>query len=315
MSDWKFGVEPEPYGVRFREAKFAVVLVMAGDGDLGPQLYSDFYEMCQAVSEDVAVLALVDRPGDGVARVTQMLPQMADPVFNLEEICKGDPRPLADFLARALVSFTPETRFAIGFWGHGTGAFGDLDHEEIVLRRELRFGELGGPIVAEGALVERATRVPRALFRSMLPDMTSENVLTNREASSALTVAFSRAGRSEPVDILFFDTCLNGSVEVFAELRGFAKAFVASSIPIPGSGWRYDTWLKMTAEAMPKTPEKWAELAVKSYEEAYDQRVCEDPAHLVATSTGVDFLEPLGRLFRALVERGVPACREVTATK
>jgi hypothetical protein len=31
MSDWKFGVEP--YGVRFREATFAVILVMAGDGN------------------------------------------------------------------------------------------------------------------------------------------------------------------------------------------------------------------------------------------------------------------------------------------
>src|SRR5262249_54172125 len=37
------------------------------------------------------------------------------------EIDTGNPRIVSDFLARALKSYSPQTRKSIGFWGHGTG--------------------------------------------------------------------------------------------------------------------------------------------------------------------------------------------------
>ena len=263
---------------------------MGGDGDLGPQLYSDFWEMTKGVSKDVALLALVDYQGDECSRVMEVTSTAVNPVFQLPEICTGDPRPVADFLARGLVSFGSETRFAIGFWGHGHGVFGDDDSEEIVVERGLRFGPLGGSLLIEDG------------DRSMLPDETSGNALTNREAGSALAVAFSRAGRTEPVDLLFFDTCLNGSVEVFTELERFAEVFVASSLLIDTAGWNYDLWLRITGEKKPETAEEWALLAVKVYEVVYSQS--DVPAHLVATRCGRGFVEAFGELVRALVSRG-----------
>jgi cysteine peptidase C11 family protein len=284
-------VEPEPYEIRSKGARYAVLLVMGGDDEeMDPQLYSDFWEMTKGVSEDVALLALVDYRGDDCSRVMEMTSAAVNPIVQLPEICTGDPRPVADFLARGLVSFGPETRFAIGFWGHGHGVFGDDDCEEIVVERGLRFGPLGGAFwVPDGD-------------RSMLPDETSGNALTNREAGSAMAVAFARAGRTEPVDLLFFDTCLNGSVEVFTELERFAEVFVASSLLIDKAGWDYDLWLRITGEKKPETAEEWALLAVKVYEVVYGQ--AEEPAHLVATRCGLGFVEAFGDLVRGLVSRG-----------
>ena len=103
-SGWKFGVEPEPYEITGKGARYVVLLVMGGDDeDMDPQLYSDFWEMTKGVSEDVALLALVDYRGDDCSRVMEVRPGSVDPVEQLAEICTGDPRPVADFLARGLV--------------------------------------------------------------------------------------------------------------------------------------------------------------------------------------------------------------------
>ena len=307
MENWKFDVEPRPYDLRFWEAKYAVVLMMGGDGDLGRALEPDLVEMSAMVSEDMAVLALVDYPGGSEGKtsaVMEILPSMVRSVELLPETNTGDPRPLADFLARALVSFSPETRLAIGFWGHGNGVFKDYDPEEQVLSREFRFGPLGAPpLSAEPG--ERVAMSKETLSRSMMPDVTSENALTNREASSALAAAFSRAGRTSPVDMLFFDTCLNGSVEVLTELGRFAKTFVASALPIPGTGWNYAYWLGATRKEMPATAEEWAFLAAGTYGAAYDQRDCEKEAQLGAFGTSLDFVERFGDLVSALRERGL----------
>ena len=132
----------------------------------------------------------------------------------------------------------------------------------------------------------------------MLPDETSGNSLTNREAGSALAVAFSRARRRVPVDLLFFDTCLNGSVEVYAELERFARVFVASSLLIAGAGWHYELWLRIARDRPPETAEEWAHFAVKAYEVAYSQS--KEPAHLVATRCGAELVEAFAGLVEAL---------------
>lgn len=315
MESWKFDMKPQPYDVTFGEAKYVAVVVMGGDGNLGRMLHPDLYEMSRMVSKDVAALVLVDYPSEEegkTSRVLEVLPSATRPVEILEEINTGDPRPLSDFFARSLVSFSEETRFALGFWGHGTGVFEDYDPEEVVLSREVRFGELGARITEEA--LEKVTLVKKeVLSRSMMPDVTSENSLTNREASSALAAAFSRAGRTEPVDMVFFDTCLNSAVEVFTELRGFSKTFVASALLVPGTGWNYTYWLGATKREMPATAEEWAFLAAGTFGAAYDPRQTKEPAQMGAfsTSSDVDFVEKFAALVKALRARELDGLRLV----
>jgi len=139
----------------------------------------------------------------------------------------------------------------------------------------------------------------------MLPDETSQDVLTNREAGSALAVAFARAGRKEPIDMIFSDTCLNGAVEVFAELQEFAQVIVASPFSVPGHGWQYELFIEWTASEKPVTSQDWALLAVKLYGAMYPsidgdiQRLRE--RQLAAFSTKPDLVKAFAKVVKALM--------------
>lgn len=294
---WLLRHRPRPFKVKGRKAPFAVVMVMGGDSDLAEQMAPDVNEMSAGVSERVSVLLLIDLPGPSGGVVAEVTPGGIRPLAKMDEFSTGDPRVLADFFARALVSYPPKTRFALGFWGHGNGVFADEDPNEMVLPAAL-------------LKMPRPERPPRRRRRtggvgalSMLPDSHAGDVLTNREARSALGAAFARAGRTTPVDMIFSDTCLNGSVEVFTELRQFTRTVVASSLLVPGTGWNYKFWLEKLNERKPADAKEWAEQAVEAFETAYPQ-VGFEVAQLAAYSTDAahDLVKAFGKVVKALSE-------------
>ena len=249
----------------------------------------------------MSVLVLVDLPGDQGLAIAEIGSGGLIPLESLPERSTGDPQLLAEFWARALASYSPKTRLALGFWGHGQGAFGDGDAREVLLPEAL----LKKPL-------EELARKPRSRrdddevsSAGMLPDLSDvDGVLTNREARSAFGAAFVRAGRSEPVDLIFSDTCLNGSIEVFAELRDFARVVVASSLPIPAKGWDYKLWLSATGKERPTDAEAWACLAVEAFELAHPQLGKDfPPAQLAAFSTEKgDLVKAFAGVVKALRE-------------
>ena len=298
---WLLSENAKAFPVSNRESAFAAVIVVAGDSDLADQVAGDLEEMRGGVSPDVSVLLLVDLPGDGGMSVAEMTPRGPHPLELWSEGSTGDPLVLAEFLARALVSYSPSTRLAVGFWGHGQGVFGDGDAREILLPEAF----------LRKALPPRPrrsrSRRSRVDFSSagMLPDLSDAGgVLTNREARSALGAAFARAERSEPLDLIFSDTCLNGSIEVLTELREFARVVVASSLPIPAGGWHYEAWLSATGRERPGDAEGWARLAVESFEVAHPQLGPDFPrAQLAAFSTqGGDLVRAFAKVVRELRE-------------
>ncbi len=295
-AEWLLSKRPRRFKVSNPEAPYAVILIMAGDGNLSDMAGLDIKEMIKGFSEDVSVLVLVDLPGVIGALVAETTSSGLRTLDQLKKLSTGDPRALAAFLARALVSFSPETRLALGFWGHGQGVQGDNDPGEILLPAAL-LRSLKRP---------RRRRRPEGInAQGMLPDETSQDVLTNREAGSALAVAFARAGRKEPIDMIFSDTCLNGAVEVFAELQDFAQVVVASPFSVPGHGWHYELFLERTASEKPATAQEWALLAVKLYGTMYPsidgdiQRLRE--RQLAAFSTQPDLVKAFAKVVKALM--------------
>ena len=103
-----------------------------------------------------------------------------------------------------------------------------------------------------------------------------------------------------------FQSCMNASVEVFTELRRFAKAFVASSLLVPGPGWDYDLWIKATLYKRPTSAEEWADLSVEAFGDAYDQRISRREAQMGAFSTSMelDFVGRFGELVAELRKHG-----------
>ena len=303
---WMLSEQPRAFAVSNPEAAFAVVIVVAGDSDLANQVGKDLEEMRDGACVEVSVLVLVDRPGDQGLVAAEITSEGLSVVASWPERSTGDPQLLAEFWARSLASYSSETRLALGFWGHGQGAFGDGDTREVLLPEAL----LKKPL-EERARRSRSSRDDDDFSSAgMLPDLSDvDGVLTNREARSAFGAAFVRAGRSEPVDLIFSDTCLNGSIEVFAELRDFARVVVASSLPIPAKGWDYKLWLSATGKERPADAEGWARLAVEAFELAHPQLGKGFPlAQLAAFST------ERGDLVKAFAGV-VKALREATETR
>ena len=309
MKPWNLEEGPIPLELSNPSALYAVIMVMAGDSTLQNQVLPDLSEMRMGVKggDEISVLVLADLGGEAGAHIFEITGEGRIPLFSLRAIDTGDPRPIADFLAAALAAYSKETRIALGFWGHGNGVFLDLDPHENLLPEELLEMPLGTRITEPLFLKHYLTEpvAIKSLFnRGMLPDETTGGILTNRELSSALMVAFSKAGREEPVDLIFFDTCQNGSIEVYAEMRRYCKVFVASCLAIPGLGWNYTWFLQMTRRYLPDTPENWAGLAIRAYNKTYDQKLYPQPVQLAAISSDSEILEKL----KAVAEK----CQELT---
>jgi hypothetical protein len=294
---------PEPFAVRDRDVTHAVLLLFGGDNDLSPWVEEDLAEMAAGNRGPFAVLALADYADEGAA-VIEWTPRTGrHEVECWGEIDTGDPETLARFVARALVTYPPETALALGFWDHGSGVFGEDDPKERLLARAQ-----GRPVGPARGRRQRA-RPARRLFlgarhraaavrsRAMLHDDTNQGVLTNIEASRMLAAAFARAGRGRKVELLFSDTCLNGMVEVLEELSPFAEVITASPELEPGDGWEYREWLARMSDAPPAGGEAWGRLAVEAFEAGYRDRPDEHPCTLAAFRTENE----IARAFAAFV--------------
>jgi Clostripain family len=296
MKPWNLDEDPVPLKLRNADAKYAVVLVMAGDDEkLGGQVLPDIGEMCHGVfgGDEISVLLLADIAKQGTS-IQELTYEGRTELLASPSIDTGDPRPIAAFLAIALSSYSEQTKIALGFWGHGQGVFDDLDPHENLIPDNLIELPLGSKITETMFLANYlAEPAPVKSFftRGMLPDGSTGGILTNRELSSALTVAFSRSGRTEPVEMIFFDTCNNGAIEIYAEMRKYCKVFVASCLSIPGLGWNYTWFLQMTRQSQPKTAQDWSRLAIAAYNKAYDQSLYPMPVQLAAIDSGAELLE------------------------
>ena len=275
---------PEPYAVADRDVSHAVIEIFAGDNNLSQFVLEDMKEILAGMSRPFSVLAMADFV-DTEAAVIELSPDGGGRVLDhLGEIDTGDPQTLADFLSRALVSYSPSTRKAIGFWDHGSGVFDEYDPNEVSLERRLRSYpryRRSRSVSARRLFISRGRLFSDVRTRAMLHDDTNGGVLTNHEAYGVLQQAFDRSG-SDPVDIIFSDTCLNGMIEVLAQFNEFAETVVGSEDLEPGDGWDYYEWFHTMSQAPPRTAEEWSKQAVEAFERGYKRRPAAHPCTLGA---------------------------------
>lgn len=300
--------EITPFPVRDREVTHVIIEIFGGDNNLSPFIVEDMQEMAAGNRGSFAVLALADYADSGGV-VVELSPRAGNHVIEeLGEINTGDPETLAGFLARALVSYGPEVRKAIGFWDHGSGTFDEDDPNQIVLERQLnslpRYRR--GPSRPSRTLFVRSARLmanPRA--RAMLHDDTNGGVLTNLEAEGVLRAAFARAGMAgSKVDLIFSDTCLNGMVEVAEQLKDYATCIVGSEELEPGDGWEYHEWLGRMSDDPPADADQWARQAVEAFGAGYAERPDQYPCTLAAFRSANGITDRFAELVQALGARG-----------
>lgn len=284
-----------------------VVLEMfGGDNNLSRFVQEDILEMVDGMEEGFTALCLTDYE-DQKAKVIEVSHAGQQEVEDLGEINTGDPAVLANFLSRALVTYSAVEHVAIGFWDHGSGVFDEDDNDENLLE-----GRSPGPALALPSRQIRARPRRRLFFgnrampdseRAMLHDDTNGGVLTNREAGRMLQVAFAAAGMpGRKVDMIFSDTCLNGMIEVLSELAPYAHVITGSEDLEPGDGWDYQGWFELLRASPPEAADRWGFAAVEAFGRFYEHKTSMHPCTLGAFKTQSSVVDS----FRKMVEAVSP---------
>lgn len=153
------------------------------------------------------------------------IPSMT-PVMDLGEQNMGDPNTLEDFVVWTVQNY-PAQRYALSIWNHGAG------WRDLIRQLERRAVERGAPA--------------GVTLRTVAFDDTDGDELYMKEVQTALETAKTkleeRGLTKVKLDVVGFDACLMGMIEVAYALRNTANFMVGSEWLEPGDGWPYDTIL------------------------------------------------------------------------
>ena len=140
----------------------------------------------------------------------------------------GDPQVLADFISWGIQSF-PANRYALILWDHGAGWSGIAYDGDA-------------PTFDGGDHIS-------------LPDL-----------QGALEQGLAEAG-VPALDVIGFDACLMGQLDVFQAVRPFSHYAVGSEELTPGQGWDY--------EALLRTLYANSDVDGRSLASEHGQRICQ----------------------------------------
>lgn len=219
---------------------WTIMVYMCGDNNLEEYALSDLNEMeaASTAANLIDVVVLMDRSdsyttADGDWTGTRLYKVTPDSdrshitstrlagmglsdTGDADELNMANPVILSNFVEYCRTNY-PATHTALVIWDHGDGwRSDDVNFNEKSL-------SLDKPEIS--------------LFKGAVSDDTGgfSDYLYNYQIHSALT--------GQHLDVLAFDACLMGMVEVAAEFADVADCLIASPESIPGDGYPYDYWL------------------------------------------------------------------------
>lgn len=243
-------------------ADWTVMVYLDADNNLEEDGLDDFNEI-EAVSEltgaNINVIVLMDRISghsseDGNwtgAKIYRVTPDgntssigserlacsslgLTSISANGEEINMGDPTTLGKFVDFCQADY-PANRYFLILWNHGGG-----------------WREIG----------DKRDNLKTDIFKDVCWDDTSGEsaYLYNYEVRESLT--------GKGIDVIGFDACLMGMIEVAYELAGVADYMIASPQTEPGGGWNYTYWLSdfLTTDL---SPMELMRVVVEAYAQEY----------------------------------------------
>ncbi len=201
--------------------EWTFMVYMDGDNNLESAAISDFMELAAVGSSaSVNVVMLFDRiPGESssygnwtdtrMGRVDRFDEPNASWGASMGELNMGNPLTVRQFVDFSMMMY-PAERYAFVFWNHGSG---------------WRTLALGG-------------EEPDLPMKSVCADDTDDDRLDMSEVREALAAIETDHGE---IDLVGFDACIMGMVEVAYEIREHAGVMVGSEMLVPNSGWPYTT--------------------------------------------------------------------------
>jgi hypothetical protein len=232
------------------------MVYLDGDNNLEKAGIVDFREMATVGSSDeVNIVVQMDRHPDstlpyytndygGWTDTRRFLIRKDDdpgvsPVENLGEQNMGHPSVLQSFVEWAVADY-PAEHYALVIWNHGDGWRGEADTVAV---------------------------------KAISSDDTDMDTLYMKEVQTALETAkdnlAKRFNTEISLDIVGFDACLMGMVEVAYAIRNVANYMVASEYLEPGNGWPYHTILRALKENPSMSPVDLTSIIVEEYMSFY----------------------------------------------
>ena len=223
--------------------KWVFMVYLDADNNLESAGISDFNEMEMAGSTDeVAIVVLMDRipgydssNGNWTDARIYLVERDADPekinsklLADLGEVDMGDPATLIYFVNYTVTHF-PAEHYALVIWDHGNAWKRDPASTHV---RGVAWDESSG-----------------------------EDYLTEQE----LIYALKEINSFTHIDLLGFDVCLLGMIEVAYDLAPYASVYVASQDYEPLDGWYYTPFLQALVANPNMTARELAIEIVKAY--------------------------------------------------
>lgn len=251
------------------DAKWTFMVYLDADNNLEDAGIDDFLEMATVGSNaDVNIVVQMDRiNGHSSAYgnwtgTRRFLIQKGDtpsitPIQDLGEQNMGDPNTLQDFVEWAVVNY-PAEYYLLSIWNHGDGWRQNRERFSTIAANFK-----SGP--------------NETLVKAIASDDTDNDILYMKEVQQALNTAKlnleSRNITKVKLDVVGFDACFMGMLEVAYALRGLTNYMVASEETEPADGWPYNTILAALVANPNMPPQNLAKTIVIKYGNSYSSGV------------------------------------------
>ncbi|TCK06278.1 clostripain-related cysteine peptidase [Phorcysia thermohydrogeniphila] len=212
--------------------KWLVLIYINGDNNLEDAIKYDFNELNSVTyPPQVKVVTLIDylTSHEGAIYATSELTGKLELVRETPEPDMGDPETLKNFVEEFYHKF-PAQKVALILWNHGDGW--------------------------------RSTQSSRAASS----DEWNGDILYMYELKGALEDLQENGVK---IDLIGFDECLMGGLEVLVDIKDYAEAFVVSEKTEPGWGWDYELVMKKLLENLDTDAYGFGKMIVDAYREAY----------------------------------------------
>jgi len=251
--------------------EWTFLIYLDADNNLETAGIGDFQEMAKVGSSSrVNIVVQMDRnPGteppdytgfyggwDGTRRflVKKDDDPSITPLQDLGEQNMGDPEVLRAFVEWGIKNY-PAAHYALVIWNHGAGWRTQMEKRMLKIKDARTRGETAWGIT-----------------KIIASDDTDNDELYMKEVQTALETALENLkaqGMVVKLDIVGFDACLMGMVEVAYDLRNVANYIVGSEDLEPGDGWPYDNILNELTSRSSAAPGELAGIIVTGYVNSY----------------------------------------------
>jgi hypothetical protein len=240
------------------DATLLVLIYFPADNDLSPYVEPVIQRLKRgsAINPNVQVVLLADEYGDHntvvfeIARGQITPTRLVQEKWGTDELNTSDPTVLAWFLKESRSRFPNAVRTVVSLMGHGAGLM----------------PEYHAPTVAAAANTSlwpnpTIPALPRGVPATPGDETAEADFMSTLDYAQALAQATDNGAR--PFDVIFFDQCFQGNLDVLQEVQQYAQVFVAS----PNYAWLsapYDRYLAAFTPATP--PEEMANAITHLYQ-------------------------------------------------